>query len=233
MDSIIKVSKRLDNLDIAKGIGIIMVVWAHGSGPLSGFIYQFHMPLFFLISGYLFNSKSTFKEFAWKRVKTLYIPFVGGNLIFYPIYIIAYKGGEFDLIHSCKIIFKIIITFEKEGYFLGATWFLPALFWISIFYKFLDRYIKESKYKRLFISVVFMVGAIIGFEITFPYTFSRVLICGLFYAVGYGVKVYKDQVSKFDKKSIAVISILIFGVIGQYNNVNMWTNTYNYKFLFE
>lgn len=43
-----KVLKRLDYMDIAKGIGIIAVVWAHSNGPLSDYMYQFHMPLFFL-----------------------------------------------------------------------------------------------------------------------------------------------------------------------------------------
>jgi len=35
------VTGRQIDLDIAKGIGIILVVWAHASGPLSGYINQF------------------------------------------------------------------------------------------------------------------------------------------------------------------------------------------------
>ena len=43
--------KRLDFMDIAKGIGIIIVVWAHSNGPLGKCFDQFSMALFFSISG--------------------------------------------------------------------------------------------------------------------------------------------------------------------------------------
>ena len=43
--------KRLQWIDVAKGIGIILMVLGHTSIPqmLSNFIWAFHMPLFFLI----------------------------------------------------------------------------------------------------------------------------------------------------------------------------------------
>jgi len=48
---------RYDYIDIAKGLGILMVVWAHImiTGWTHQFIYAFHMPLFFLLSGMLFK----------------------------------------------------------------------------------------------------------------------------------------------------------------------------------
>ena len=49
--------KRVDYLDYAKGIAIILVVLGHifSGGNIKTYIYSFHMPLFFIISGYLFN----------------------------------------------------------------------------------------------------------------------------------------------------------------------------------
>ena len=35
--------QRAGYLDIAKGIGILLVVWAHARGPFSTYIYQFHI----------------------------------------------------------------------------------------------------------------------------------------------------------------------------------------------
>ena len=67
-------TKRLDWIDIAKGIGIILVVLGHTlvpqvretgfAGFLWIFIYNFHMPLFFFLSGYLFE-----KDFLTTRTK--------------------------------------------------------------------------------------------------------------------------------------------------------------------
>lgn len=57
---------RLPFLDIAKGIGIIMVVMGHVMPycPLYYWIYGFHVPLFFVISGMLCNySKYSFSVF--------------------------------------------------------------------------------------------------------------------------------------------------------------------------
>lgn len=167
-----------------------------------------------------------------KKIRTLYIPFIGWNLIFYPIYILTYNNMNFDLVSVFKSVFMIILTVQKEGNYLGATWFLPALFWVSIAYKILDRYIVENKYKRVFILSVFIVGAVLGFSINLPFAFSRVLICAMFYAIGHAVSIYRDYVSRFDNKFMAIFAVITFGVIGYFNEVNMWQNIYKYKVLF-
>lgn len=46
--------------DMMKGIGIILVIighLAHGFGWLVPAIYTFHMPLFFILSGYFYKEK--------------------------------------------------------------------------------------------------------------------------------------------------------------------------------
>lgn len=43
--------KRLDWLDLVKGIGIVLVVWGHTLFPLHSAIDVFHMPLFFILAG--------------------------------------------------------------------------------------------------------------------------------------------------------------------------------------
>ena len=52
--------KRMDYIDIAKGIGIILVILGHRniSTDIKQFIYTFYMPLFFMLSGYLFKFKN-------------------------------------------------------------------------------------------------------------------------------------------------------------------------------
>lgn len=58
-----KSNKRYAYIDIARGIGIILVVWGHTGGPMINYINQFHMPLFF----------------------TLYIPFIVFNGILFML----------------------------------------------------------------------------------------------------------------------------------------------------
>ena len=51
---------HLDFLDLAKGIGILLVVLGHGMFPNHFLIDSFHMPLFFFIERYLFKEKKCF-----------------------------------------------------------------------------------------------------------------------------------------------------------------------------
>lgn len=55
-------SKRIESLDIAKGIGILIVVLGHVLRTddvfLKKFIFSFHMPLFFMLSGFVFNTEN-------------------------------------------------------------------------------------------------------------------------------------------------------------------------------
>ena len=43
--------------NIMKGIGIICVVIGHSWMQMQNFVYAFHMPLFFFISGYLYDEE--------------------------------------------------------------------------------------------------------------------------------------------------------------------------------
>ena len=68
-------TNRSCSADILKGIGIILVVMGHVTHdmPLKNWIYAFHMPLFFLLSGIFF--KPTFEN--WKKSsKRLLIPYI-------------------------------------------------------------------------------------------------------------------------------------------------------------
>ena len=71
--------ERLTVFDAAKGLGILLVVFAHINYTPEAliYIYSFHMPLFFLISGIFFNSKKyTFGQFVKNRFFRLICPYL-------------------------------------------------------------------------------------------------------------------------------------------------------------
>lgn len=74
-DVLIDKTKRNASIDIAKGIGIILVVFAHMNytQPYQNIIYGFHMPLFFIISGILFfpEKYGSFPKFLKQKIRTL------------------------------------------------------------------------------------------------------------------------------------------------------------------
>lgn len=127
-------------VSILKGLGIILVVVGHTSAPVifKGWIYSFHMPLFFLLSGYLFKENyinSPF-QFIKRKIKGLYLPFIKWGFIFVLLHNFFFSLNFYhDYIPIKEIIIRTLHLFffrQYEG-LLGAYWFIPELFYASIF----------------------------------------------------------------------------------------------------
>lgn len=220
-------SNRIDYLDIAKALGVIMVVWGHASGPLSTYMFQCHLPLFFIISGYLYNKNGGVKRYIIKKIETLYIPFVFFNTLSYSIQTVILNSSisKRDFLHY---IFDIFRTYAKDGWYFGATWFLASLFIVSIIYKVVDLSIPEGKIKPFIQLSIFIVIGIIGFQINFSFNQSRTFILAMFFAGGAFVRKYKYYFVEIDSPYLAMICMALFMLIGKYGSANMGPNKYNY-----
>lgn len=64
-------SNRIEEVDISKGIGMVLVITGHlcVSASLRNFIYSFHMPLFFILSGIVYNIARTRARKAIEKVR--------------------------------------------------------------------------------------------------------------------------------------------------------------------
>src|SRR6266498_1467189 len=74
-------TQRVAYVDVAKGIGIILVVMGHNDFALISpfahkLIYSFHMPMFFFMSGMFFRPDVPFWSFLWNRFNRLLKPFL-------------------------------------------------------------------------------------------------------------------------------------------------------------
>ena len=231
--------KRIDYYDIAKGIGIILVVWAHAKGPFHGEIFEFHMPLFFIISGLLYNSKTAVFEFAKKRFFSLYIPFIFWNMLIFLFKCFWYKAGIKD---SIWLGTKYILTLDKDGAFFGATWFLGALFVMSVFYKMADTVLNNffSKndnvklIKEIILLAMFFLMMVVAFRIRLPFMQSRTVILGFYYALGAFYKKYKDtlNIRIIYRILLSVAFVILFIFTSKNNAANMGMNEYQNPVLF-
>ena len=85
-DTLIK--KRLDYIDIAKALGMLIIMWGHIAVSKSvTFVYAFHIPLFFFLSGMVFvqDKYPDFKSFVKRRIQTLIIPYIIYSFITWAI----------------------------------------------------------------------------------------------------------------------------------------------------
>ena len=123
--------KRIAYLDIARGIGMILVVMGHVeyvNSTLRQFISAFHMPLFFLISGILIwerqEEKRNLQELIKHKLRSIMLPYAVFSLLSFVVEgsRIAIKG-----LAQWHIVFRQLYqSLCLQG--VSTLWFLPALF---------------------------------------------------------------------------------------------------------
>lgn len=165
-------------LDIAKGITIILMVIGHTSIPdvLSDFIFSFHMPLFFIASGWTTNwAKYSICEFAKNKTKNILLPFCIYSIIVLSINRFALGGGDF-------------IEWIQYGWQGYALWFIPVLYLASLIGKLI--YSSKNKY-TLYGFMIFLVllGCILSqYKLFLPWTLSSVPFAGFLILLGSELK---------------------------------------------
>lgn len=229
--------KRINWIDLYKGILILLVLIGHISQNkyVNTFIYSFHMPAFFFISGYLYKTK---QRFVKQKFKSIMIPYFFFAIITYLYWVYI----ERKLRNQTQNIFEtgINILFMRGGnaeYIYNiALWFLPCLFFTEIIYYSIRNFIKNEKKCNIFLIVfsilITYVFTFIKTEYRFIFSLDTVLITIGFYALGNLFKTTKILSKKSDKKQNFIIGIavsLIFLVIisnitGRYDLNNLIIN---------
>lgn len=193
-------SNRLKWLDVAKGIGILLMVLGHTSIPplLSNFIWAFHMPLFFIASGWTTNwQKTDFITFTKSKLRTLLVPFFVYSLV---VLLIEVPKGWVDL-----------NLWIRNGWGAYALWFIPVLFLASLFAKL----IYNIKNRYLLFGCAFMFATISGvlsfYKIQFPWTMSSIPFATFLIVMGAELKRLNSVIA--DSK-IWLMLILFFVTAG-------------------
>lgn len=129
---------RYDNVDILKGVAILLVIWSHTDNYSTELWSNgtFGNITFFFLSGFFFKVNAPFKEFCEKRLWRLLMPFLMFYLLSIPFrYVIdVWDSHSFSNFEWNRIweIFRI----EARGDYLSLNaplWFLLTIFWIHLF----------------------------------------------------------------------------------------------------
>lgn len=127
---------RVDFIDLAKGICIIMVVLSHVCGSTAWYFLDvmniFRMPLYFVLSGLFFKSYGGFFTFVKKKTNKLLIPFLS-------VYLFVVLPSSFLIFHRYKSIDNTYDFFFAHFGRLylgidGAAWFLLCLFFMNLIF---------------------------------------------------------------------------------------------------
>ena len=126
-------AKRYDYIDIAKGFGMLAVIWGHilTAGWSWVFVYSFDIPLFFLLSGMMYNNKkyNSLLKLVKNRVRTLLIPYALISVITWLIWL-AYSIVCKAEVNYFRPLLQTIIAQGSGGFMVHNVplWFVSSIF---------------------------------------------------------------------------------------------------------
>ena len=195
-------------LDIAKGLGIILVVVGHciNDKTIPGiFVYAFHMPLFFFISGVCFNADryKEFLPFLYKRVRQLLVPAI--------VFSVVLTALSSLLMQNAGFLWKDLLWqgFPVPIWFLGVLFVTEILYWLI--YK-----IARGRTRTIIISAVLSLSIALvtsAHGLCHPYSLFASFGALFFYAVGHILRpfVLKDS-HRYSVKALIPLTCILFVV---------------------
>lgn len=238
---------REDWIDSLKGISIILVVIAHlnfVSSELNQYIYSFHMPLFFFISGYLFDAEKYIKKgkaFLERKFYSLIIPYLLFSIIAYIFYILMdciYQPEVQNVeILQKGVLFNVYTVICSMNGFLINTplWFLPCLFITELLFLISKKYSKSDYNTAVLIIFFSVIGFQYGNYVSFrmPWSIDIAFTGIVFYAAGYFFeKDYKEILFRTNYSFIFVLFLMHIILSFINPRVDMYKLIYNNYFLF-
>ncbi len=254
--------KRVQWIDTVKGIGILLMVIGHaGNIPIAKlWIYSFHMPLFFIISGYVYtltnHGRYTGTEGLIKLlIKNAYAYLMPYTILFLINLILkictdyiknceVLEGwGGTRLIQSLRgyIVKGYLYSYDTELPNCAPLWFLTCLFISYIFFYLLLCLRKDTCRVMCAIAYLTVSKLIVCVEYSkgldeLPWHIDVAFVSSVFMLIGYYLfrflKAY-DLLSQKIQFTIIIFFMLIGTLVGCVNGkINMVKNVYNNLFLF-
>lgn len=147
---------RIEYIDLAKGVCIILVVLMHIVPEIGGknpYLWNLRMPFYFCLSGIFFKTYSGFSNFLIKKTDKLLLPFIAWYLISYGIYYLRVLAIGYP-----EHVYKFTDLFFEPEFYNGPIWFLLSLFWVNLVYYGVTVISKNEAIKATLILFISSIG---------------------------------------------------------------------------
>lgn len=207
--------ERLDYLDVVKGFSIILVVLGHiyfRESLISKYIYSFHVPVFFIVTGMLlkYKNENNIKKVLINRFKGIMIPYFIFDFFNIIIYLclngFTYQNARWNIIDT-------VILYGR-----GATWFLPCLFIAEVSFIIIRNIFKNDILHIMCCLVCFSIPIFIVAPNTIIFVLFRSMIAIGFICFGYYI--FEKE---YYKNYIFIILIILFIVLPKNSNIELYT----------
>lgn len=221
---------RYEWVDVCKGLAILLVIIGHilPPGILKTWIYTFHMPIFFMVSGFFLikNIQVSFITFLKKRTKRLLVPFyVYSFALLIPFF---YLQSYFINRHGLQVPFSLVdhcigqlLALRSDWKFTGYLWFLPCLLVSTTIVWSIMKY--GLKYKYIYLALAVISGLIYNYYLSYslPFSTDMALVATLFVFAGIYIFSYVERITW----KIVFLCLVLVTIISQVNGfVDMWSS---------
>lgn len=177
-----RAASRIEYIDVARILGIALMYYGHviessmklGSETAAihyKFIYSFHMPLFFILSGYLASRQAGHESWTWFLKKQTYsrlLPYaLFSILLLVPTFFIPSHSVGLDLSSSTGYIRGLFSTFIG-GFpvFNIPTWFLVCIFVVELFHFVCQRSVLKTISPLALSILMYVIGTVAAWYAT-------------------------------------------------------------------
>ena len=211
--SLAETKNRIDWIDMAKGYGMLAVIIAHiCTGPLHAWIYTFHMPLFFFLSGYVFSNKDKFDLFIKKKAKALLIPYftLGIPMVAFKVLFSLYQK-TFTIDSTIELVKNFV--FQKR---LWTLWYIACLFFLNIIFYLVTKFAKKNISKAVIVIAMAFIGLVYykSGGLPLPWNIDACFMAIPFFFAGYVLKENSNKIDNLlSQTKNKILLFLAFGLI--------------------
>lgn len=218
--------KRFDYIDIAKGMGIILVVCSHSMySDLMYIASSCFIPLFYVTSGYV-TSKVNIK----RKAKKLLIPYVFFNTVILTLmWIVGFKDITFvhlwGILYSRYALYRLDITNNLFFMNIGNSplWFLTSMFLAFIWFYLLLQ-IKRKGIRLILLLTYLIITILFSYlPILLPWSLDTSFLMAIFIYSGYAIRNKEDGIELLTGKVAYRLSIfyVVCLLINGYTNLSI------------
>lgn len=188
--------KRYKYLDVARGIGLMLVIISHSCG-LNTYLIYYYIPLFFVLSGYVYKEGRSYGENIKRKAKRLLLPYFGYSAVLFLFYaLIGHRTAEemklsaFGIIYSRFCLYDTTLVGDDNLYLFtvanGAMWYLTAFFAAGlVFHLVIDRCLASRKFLIGCIVVLLLITmALSELPILLPWSADVACVAAVFMIAG-------------------------------------------------
>jgi len=231
-------AERIEWIDEAKGIGIVLVMLGHCylHWKFCFWFYAFHMPLFFLLSGYTFSGKGKFIEYLKKKIKTLLVPYM------FFVTVTMCCNGVLAVTHGNEYhVFEIIKLYIIQNRYT-LLWFIPCLFLANLLMYVLQSFQLRIRVKHFWmfsgcITVVLFGGYRVFIGKDLPWNADLAILAMAFMSLGKWCREQKIiEKVRLMRYSLAICIIITFCVSAvnyiYFDRVDLYNDAFGNPILF-